>query len=169
MSPIHTRQRNLVSEVRRAKILQVYDVALDFYPDWLEPREIWAAANKVAEEIGLPVSDVNRWLAEPERYSPFQDEVALDRAWHWDWPIVDNLTDWEWTLLIDRAARSDDPFGYKDSFVTKNTLRFYPSEEYTRDHTPRYSAWLSGTEQQRSRVERAVTRRRSQINKDKEN
>src|SRR5690606_12897120 len=49
-------------------------------------------------------------LADPARFSPFVDEVAIERALAFDWSVIARLSDLEWQTVTDRLAAMPDPW-----------------------------------------------------------
>lgn len=105
-------------------------------PSWL-PGAIRGA---IMDELNYSVdtSLIETWLAQPERYSPYPDLVALDRAWLFDWRAIANLSDLEWDIFIGDLVASGDSLGF---FA----------------HNPRrYDAFNSGGAAWRNKVKGAV-------------
>ena len=105
-------------------------------PSWLPGAIRGAIKSELAYSV--PVSLIETWLAQPERYSPYPDLVALDRAWFFDWSAIANLSDLEWDIFVGDLARSGDPLGF---FA----------------HNPRrYDAFNSGSEYMHNKIKGAV-------------
>src|SRR5690606_13593957 len=56
-------------------------------------------------------------LADPARFSPFVDEVAVERALAFQWGVIESLSDLEWQTLIERLAAMPDPYDVQASRV----------------------------------------------------
>lgn len=53
---------------------------------------------------------VGKILSDPARYAPHVDEIALERAWQFDWRVIENLSDLEWQVFVERLAADPDPW-----------------------------------------------------------
>lgn len=92
-----------------------YDAAYDFDPDWPENGLTLDLVQHVRRAVGASkTTSVWRWLRDPAKYSPYLDEIALERAMHWDWGAIDNLSYAERREFVERMARHSDPFGVKE-------------------------------------------------------
>src|SRR5690625_1530792 len=57
-------------------------------------------------------ANVEMYLSDPDKWSPFLDEIALERAIRFDWKVIDNLTPYEYQELVRRLSEMDDPWDY---------------------------------------------------------
>src|SRR5690625_25584 len=49
-------------------------------------------------------ANVEMYLSDPDKWSPFLDEIALERAIRFDWKVIDNLTPYEYQELVRRLS-----------------------------------------------------------------
>lgn len=75
--------------------------------------ELVRDVRRVVMEQGtwVRVREVEAWLSNPRKWSPFPDVIALKRALRWDWGVVENLSDTERVVLARILARHPDPVG----------------------------------------------------------
>lgn len=115
---------------------------------------------------------VGRLLADPARFSPFVDEVAVERALDFDWGAIERLSDVEWWEVVDRLAAMRDPWDLEESRVplyaeasalgiagdrNGGMADLYPARnEAVELVTSRRSRLLEGPEPLRSRLQAAV-------------
>lgn len=111
-----------------------------------------------------------QWLSEPDKFSPFVDEVALERALSFDWPVIANLTPTERRELIGRLADMDDPWGYHATNAAKVGVVIgrgwgewaYAVEDEAPDieefRSRRRHSFMQGSEQERTALQKAVGR-----------
>ncbi len=70
-----------------------------------EMREHDYSLPRISEVIGIPVGTFSKWLRFPEKYSPFPDQVALDRA-RVEREVYDNLSNLELHMFWVDALKS---------------------------------------------------------------
>jgi hypothetical protein len=160
-----TRSHVIVPAERRARIKTVYEMADVLDPDWPENSDRTFLVMILAQNTGQRRDDIHKWLADPDRYSPFPDPVALKRAWEWDPSAINNLTDLEWTLWITRLAQDPDPYEERASTppVFSDSRYGYHPGEFEALMTPRYSAWSRLPKQMKDRITQAIVRRRKSL------
>lgn len=73
----------------------VYDLSL---------HEPWLSQKEIATQVGVSRATVQRWLADPAAWSPFYDEVALERATGGDRAAYRGLSFWETHEFHSRLA-----------------------------------------------------------------
>lgn len=80
-----------------------------------EMREQGALVQDIANALGENRKTVNTWLAHPERYDPFIDEVALERSMAGDEKVYFHLTIYEREEFFKRvvARMEKDPYDPK--------------------------------------------------------
>lgn len=109
---------NRATECKRV----IWDWIDEHHPEWWDnddednPRflvENLARLARMASVGGrcIRTSEVRDWLSNPRRHTPHLDEVAIDRAMDFDWPVVRSLTVIERQHLARRLAAHDDPWG----------------------------------------------------------
>src|SRR5690606_8401342 len=100
-----------------------------------------------------------RFLSDPGLYSPFVDEIAIERALAFDWDVIARLSMRETEVFYDRLAEMDDPF--EDIASTHPIPRKQGSGSTEIDlETPRRKRWREGGDLWRDRIVSAVYRRR---------
>lgn len=109
------------------------------------------------------VDQCREWLDHPELWSPFPDEIALERARHFDWDVIENLSHLEYQLLVEHLAQRYDPFDAEHGVVKGKTGarggEWSMADEVTPDQvTARRQAFLDGTPEQRARLMESVER-----------
>src|SRR5690606_22271636 len=110
-----------------------------------------------AGEKGL--GKIQRFLSDPGLYSPFVDEIAIERALAFDWDVIARLSMRETEVFYDRLAEMDDPF--EDIAPTPPIPRKQGSGSTEIDlATPRRKRWREGGDLWRDRIMSAVYRRR---------
>jgi len=72
----------------------VFDLAAE-HPEW--------SYMKISKETGVPYSTARSFLLCPERYDPYFDEVALERALKGDKEVFENLTIYEMREFMTRS------------------------------------------------------------------
>ena len=97
----------------------------------------------IASELNMPYGTVRNWLKYPDRYSPYLDEVALERA-QFDRSVYDNLSNYEvnvfWKRAADRIAGDLAEYNFDDGSrllgKTMTELMFLTglSQENVEDH-----------------------------------
>ena len=75
------------------KVRQVYDL----FESGLTRRQI-------SEVVGLNKDTVGRYIANPGKYDPYLDEVAIVRVLDGDAEVYDNLTIFEYFEVLDRVS-----------------------------------------------------------------
>lgn len=95
---------------------------------------------------------VRRWVEDPDKWSPFIDEVAVARALDFDWGVIDRLTRDEREVFLARLENHPDPFGHGTS--RPEEIRYHPGAA-----TPRFRAWKRGTDRQRDTLQAALRNR----------
>jgi hypothetical protein len=105
-----------------------------------------------AEQVGI-------WLNNPDKHSPYIDDIAVERALDFDWDVFDNLTPDERDVVYKKLARMKDPWGggrdpeldrVIDMHATKNGASGAP--------TQRGNRYSMGTRLQRNNVRVGVAR-----------
>lgn len=84
---------------------------------------------------------LQEWLENPAEWSPFVDEVAVERALGFDWGAIGNLSRLEAQAFLDRLIELEDPLG----------------EYGDRD---RFLRWSQGCKKDRRRITKALSQRR---------
>lgn len=112
-------------------------------------------------------ANVISYLSNPDKYSPFVDEIAVERALDFDWDVIANLTPLEWEVVVDRLARMYDPWDYHASNGgwrkiaksggnwSKDLGGALPTIDIT---TARRRRFMSGGEKERRALQRRVFR-----------
>jgi len=76
-----------------------------------ELKESGMNNSQVAKATGTTREQVRRWWSFPEKYSPYLDEIAIERAINGDRKVFEALTDFErhefWMRFIKRANSVD--------------------------------------------------------------
>lgn len=110
-----------------------------------------------AGERGL--RKIRRFLSDPSLYSPFVDEIAIERALAFDWGVIARLSMRETEVFYDRLAAMDDPF--EDAASTHLIPRKQGESGSTEIdlESPRRKRWLEGGDLWRDRIASAVYRR----------
>jgi len=98
----------------------------------------------IAEATGVPLRSVRRTLAHPEIYSAYVDWIAVRRALHFDWPVIERLTVRE-LLVVAHALRRR----YTDEEIDALSQ---PWGDPTSDEL----AWMAGTPTQRDFIRNLV-------------
>lgn len=111
-----------------------------------------------AGEKGL--GKIQRFLSDPGLYSPFVDEIAIERALAFDWDVIARLSMRETEVFYDRLAEMDDPF--EDIASTHLIPRKHGESGSTEIDLegPRRKRWREGGDLWRDRIMSAVNRRR---------
>lgn len=138
---------------------RVYEEAYNL-DEWSGKKVTYGFAYQVARNTGVIKQVAYYWLSEPDKWSPYVDEVALERAWDLDWPVIDRLSHLEWTIFLERVARHPDPFGEEEYRSTSRKGKDYRTEG---GNNLRWEAWSRGPEKQRVALQRAVTRERERL------
>lgn len=100
----------------------------------LRETEGWSCA-RISREVGIHVSTVKRWLATPDWFDPFWDEVALMRALEGDRPVFRSLNYWEKPEFYRRLAAtrlSMTMTEWREHVAYLSDLLDVPGEELTR-------------------------------------
>ena len=114
---------------------EVVEGAYDHYADMTDDidrnptrDELWAIVDRLIEQGYDPFADrddlprfkqksllrtkVNGWFKRRDLYSPYVDEVALERAMRFEPAAIDGLTPRERGEFYDRLSTHPDPFGF---------------------------------------------------------
>jgi len=80
--------------------------------DEVDPRDVAARYREATGDASSRTRPVRiaLLLADPARYSPFVDEVAIERALAFDWRVIERLSDLEWQTVTGRLAAMPDPW-----------------------------------------------------------
>lgn len=99
---------------------------------------------------------VGKWFANPEKYDPHVDKVAVERALNFDWDVIERLSLDERDLFYDKLAAMDDPFedGVGDNLNQK-----------TMPTSWRGRCYRFGSPNEREAVRQAVSRRKEAMSK----
>lgn len=115
--------------------------------------------------VSVTEDEVLRWLRKPEKFSPFIDEIAMERAMEWEWRVYDNLSADEKIELYKRLANHPDPFGAGRDTELDRAIRKHTGKQATSTAgagTPKFKRFLDGgdarTEAARSGIQRARQR-----------
>ena len=131
-----------------------------FTPEPEVPTEVMAGFAKRARLASGGQSpstrDAKLWLSQPETYSPFIDEVAVERAVNFDWDVIENLSRVEDAELIKRLAKHHDPLGLLD--LARGAVPHMRGDEgdHSRHVPPRRQAFLRGTRARQSNMAQKV-------------
>lgn len=80
------------TDIRKVQV--VYDLA-----------EQGLRVNEIYKQTGFFYKSIQRWLAHPERFDPYIDEVAVSRAIAGDGEVLDNLTIFEAEIVVQYFAK----------------------------------------------------------------
>lgn len=129
-------------------------------------QEAWEALEEKPQSKTMRSrANVEMYLSDPDKWSPFLDEIALERAIQFDWKVIDNLTPYEYQELVHRLSEMDDPWDYHISNSgwrkiaksggawSKDLGGALPTIDI---RTPRRLAYLAGPEMARRRLTRRV-------------
>lgn len=106
------------------------------------------------------IRKIQRFLSDPSLYSPFVDEIAIERALAFDWDVIARLSMRETEVFYDRLAEMDDPFeDIASTHLIPRKHRESGSTEIDLE-TPRRKRWREGGDLWRDRIVSAVYRRR---------
>lgn len=159
------KQRYPLPDSTWAQIEALYDWVDENYPEFWEnavltPTQV-SEANALLKRMGAPARNyyksIHRWLEDPAWYSPHVDELAMERAYAFDWPVIRNLSLREWFVMIDHFARTQDFIEYEEVLHTPDERSF----DYNR--SPVYTAWLRGSDKERETLMVAVLRARRKM------
>lgn len=84
-------------------------------------------------KVSLTRAEVETWLSDPDRYSPWMDLIAIERAAQFDWDVIDNLTRHEYAALCARLneesfnVRASNPMSYGTSPLGGREARYWDS------------------------------------------
>lgn len=93
-----------IQEFARQVLWEQWDIAAadastdegEIVPDDEEMHRWAQAATAKSRAItggrGITLAALKGWMADPGRWSPWVDEIALARALQFDWPVIENLT-----------------------------------------------------------------------------
>lgn len=129
----------LVHEVRRRVVERLGHAGL--------PVEVRLTSND------LRLGQVHQWLASPDKFSPFVDEVAVRRALAFDWSAIARLTDAERTMFYDALAIHPDPWQLGGDALRNGNFPADPGH-------PRRMAFERGPDDARAAVIQRVKYRR---------
>lgn len=86
-------------------------------------REQGVSVPRIAALVGRPENTVYAWIYHPERYDPYIDQVAVERALSGDRKVFDNLTLYEADEFYDRleARMAIEPYDRRLHHKTRGT------------------------------------------------
>jgi hypothetical protein len=101
------------------------------------------------------MASLRLWLANPAKFSPFIDPVAIERAMNFDWPVVQALSMDERSEFYRRLAAMHDPFslGYDPELLKLSGMTWAQPAM-----SKRRTAWLAGTKSEHDSVTRGMSR-----------
>lgn len=167
----------VTDEVLKARRL-VYEWVLNDFEDRDPPRFWWVGCAKelylVTQSESRSPETIRKWWDHPEKYSPYIDEVAMDRAFNdFDPKVIRNLSDLEWQTFIEKMDH--DP--HKPWLEEPPQKGMERRSKRTTGHavtgtdswlSDRGRAWFRLSLEERGGIQRAIQTRRERLRKEAE-
>lgn len=113
---------------------------------------------KVGEQVQM--WRIIRWFEQRDLYSPWVDELAIERAVAFDWAVIDRLTARESDVFIDRLADLGENWSSHMIAEPFGTLgRPYRDDPFSAEK--RHQRYMEGSDLDRQAVTSRVSRRRA--------